>query len=115
MVCVLAKVHIIHETMAPINVVPSPPVSPRPQTPPSTPELAQYKQTLSSEHVQLFVDLLKAAQAIQIAPAATGAGQLASDGEKFGDRKSPRTRASKPKFKTVNEMYVHCEAQVQKR
>ena len=42
-------------------------------TPPSSPELPLYKQTLSSEHVQLFVDLLKAAQAIQTAPAAAGA------------------------------------------
>lgn len=86
---------------------------PRPQTPPSSPELPAYKQTLSSGHVQLFVDLLKAAEAIRSAPTAAGAIQLASTGEKSEDKKASRARASKAEFKTVNEVYVHCEMQTQ--
>ena len=97
--------------MAPTNVVPN---LPRPQTPPSSPELPAYKQTLSSGHVQLFVDLLKAAQAIQTAPDAVGAIQPASNGEKSGDKKASQARASKVEFKTVNEVYVICEMQNQK-
>lgn len=38
--------------------------------PPGSPELLAHGQTLSSVHVQLFVDLLKAAQAIQTTSAA---------------------------------------------
>ena len=63
----------------------------RPQTPPSSPELPEYKQTLSSGHVQLFVDLLKAAQAIQSAPAAAFS-----------------------QVKTVNEVYVPLRCASQK-
>jgi len=58
--------------MALTDVIQKLPVSLGPQTPPSSPELPAYKQTLSSGHVQLFVDLLKAAQAIQSAPATIG-------------------------------------------
>jgi len=97
--------------MAPTDVIPN---LPRPQTPPSSPELPAYKQTLSSGHVQLFVDLLKAAQAIQSAPAAAGVIQPASTGEAPEDKKTSRAKASKLEFKTVNEMYVPCEVQVQK-
>jgi len=97
--------------MAPTDVIPN---LPRPQTPPSSPELPAYKQTLNHGHVQLFVDLLKAAQAIQSAPAAAGAIQPASTGEKSGDKKASRARASKVEFKTVNEVYVPCEVQTQK-
>jgi len=100
--------------MAPTDVVQKLPVSPGPQTPPSSPQLPAYTQTLSSGHVQLFVDLLKAAQAIQSAPAAAGAIQPASTGEKSGDKKAPRARASKVEFKRVNEVYVPCEVQAQK-
>jgi len=100
--------------MAPTDVIPNLPVSPRLQTPPSSPELPPYKPTLSSDHVQLFVDLLKAAQAIQTAPAATEASPPASTGETPEDKKTLRAKASKLEFKTVNEMYVPCEMQVQK-
>ena len=97
--------------MAPTNVIPN---LPRPQTPPSSPELPAYKQTLSSGHVQLFVDLLKATQATQTAPAAVGAIHPANTGEKSGDKKASRARASKVEFKTVNEVYVPCKMQTQK-
>ena len=100
--------------MAPTDVIQKLTVSSRPQTPPSSPELPAYKQTLSSGHVQLFVDLLKAAQAIQSAPAAAGAIQPARSGEKSGDKKASRPRASKVEFKTVNEVYVPCDVQAQK-
>jgi hypothetical protein len=100
--------------MAAIDVIPKLSVSPRLQTTPSSPELPPYKQTLTSEHVQLFVDLLKAAQAIQTAPAAAGADQPASTRETPEDPKTSRAKASKLEFKTVNEMYVPYEVQVQK-
>ncbi len=95
--------------MAPTDVIPN---LPRPQTPPSSPELPAYK--LSSGYIRLFVDLLKAAQAIQSAPAAAAAIQPASTGEKYEDKKASRSRASKVEFKTVNEVYVTCEMQNQK-
>ena len=94
--------------MAPTDVVLDMPL---PQTPPSSPELPAYKHTISLEHVQLFVDLLKAAQAIQGAPAAARDIQQASIGEKPGNRKASRARASKVEFKAVNEMYVHSQMQ----
>ena len=97
--------------MAATDAIQKLPISPRVQTPPSSPELPRYKQTLSSDHVRLFVDLLKAAQAIQTAPAVAGANQPASIDEDSGDKKTSRARASKPEFKRVNEMYVLCEAQ----
>ena len=90
------------------------PISRRVQTPPSSPELPPYKQTLSSDHVRLFADLLNAAQSIQAAPATAAANQLANTEEKSGDKKTSRARASKPEFKTVNESYVPWQAQVQK-
>lgn len=99
--------------MAATDVIQKLPVSPRLQTPPSSPELPPYKQRVSSDHVQLSVDLLKAAQAIQTAPAAAGANQPISTGETSEDKANSRARASKVEFKTVNEMYVLCEAQVQ--
>lgn len=49
------------ETMAPTDVIPNLPVSPGPQTPPSSPNLPPHKQALHSKQVQLLVDLLKAA------------------------------------------------------
>ena len=90
--------------MAPIDVVvPQPSTSPRPpETPPSSPHLRAREQALNSEHVQLFVDLLKAAQSIQSAPAVAGAVQPASTGEISEDKKTSRARASKVEFKTVN-------------
>lgn len=97
--------------MATIDVISN---LPRPQTPSSSPELPAYKQTLSSGHVQLFVDLLKAAQALRSAPTAAGAIQSASTGEKFEGEKASRARASKAEFKTVHEVYVLCEMQIQK-
>jgi len=100
--------------MAATDAIQKLPVSPRLQTPPSSPELPPYKPTLNSDHVQLFVDLLKAAQSIQTAPAATGANQPAGTGETSEDKKISRARSSKVEFKTVNEMYVSCEVQVQK-
>lgn len=94
--------------MAPIDVVvPQPSTSPRPpKTPPSSPHLRAREQALNSEHVQLFVDLLKAAQSIQSAPAVAGPIQPATTGEIFGDKKTPRARASKVDFKTVNEVLI---------
>ena len=89
--------------MAATEVVQKLPVSPQPQTPPSSPRLSSYRQTLDSGHVQLFVDLLKAAQAIQSAQAA-GPVQLTKNGETSGDKNSSRARASKVEFKTVNEV-----------
>ncbi len=100
--------------MAATDVIQKLPVSPPLQTPPSSPELPPYKQTLSPEHVQLFVDLFKAAQAIQTAPAATEANPPASTGETPEDKKTSRAKASKLEFKKVNEMYVPCEVQVQR-
>lgn len=91
--------------MAPPDYIQLLPVSPRPQTPPSSPELQAHKKTLSSGHVQLFVDLLKAAQAIQTAPAAVGSNQPAgSTTQTSGENENARARASKLEFKTVNEM-----------
>lgn len=95
--------------MATTDIIQKGPVSPQLQTPPSSPELPPYKQTLSSDHVKLFVDLLKAAQAIQTAPAATGADQLASTAETLQEKKILRARDSKLEFKTVSEMYVPCK------
>ena len=100
--------------MAATDVIKKLPVSPRLQTPPSSPELPPYKQTLSSEHVQLFVDLLKAAQAIQTAPAAVEADQPANNGETPEDKETSRAKASKLEFKAVNEMYIPSKVQVQK-
>ena len=100
--------------MAATDVIQKLPVSPRLQTPPSSPELPPYKQTLSLDHVQLFVDLLKAAQAIQTAPAAAGAYQPANNGETPEDKETSRAKASKLEFKTVNEMYIPSKVQGQK-
>lgn len=79
------------------------PISPGPQTLSTLEELA-HKQMLSPEHAQLLVDFSKAAQATPTQPASTE--------EISGDRKASRARVSKPEFKSVNEMYVPCEAQV---
>jgi len=95
--------------MAATDAIQKLPVSPRLQTPPSSPELPPYKPTLSSDHVQLFVDLLKAAQSIQTVPATTEANQPAGTGEISEDKKISRVRASKVEFKTVNEIYVSYE------
>ena len=100
--------------MAATDVIQKLPVSSRLQTPPSSPELPPYKHTLSSEHVQLFVDLLKAAQAIQTAPAAAGADQPANNGETSEDKEISRAKASKLEFKTVNKIYIPSKVQVQK-
>ena len=100
--------------MAATDAIQELPISRRGQTPPSSPELPSNKQALSPDHVRLFVDLLKAVQSIQAAPATVAAIQLANTEEKSGDKKSSRERASKPEFKTVNETYVSCQAQVQK-
>lgn len=58
------------------------------------------------------MELLKAAQAIQNAPA-TGTNQPADTKEISGDKEKPRARPSKLEFKRVNEMCVPCEGQVQ--
>jgi len=75
-----------------MDVIQKLPVSPGPQTPPSSPQLPTYKHTLCSKHVRLLVDLLKAAQAIQTAPAAAGAVQPASTKENPGDKKTSQDR-----------------------
>lgn len=102
----------IPEKMAPRGLSPTARVSTLPHSPPHSPELPAYKQMLSSELVQLFKDLLKAAQAVQTAPASTGANQSANNEEMFDDKEKPRARASKLDFRTVNEMCVPCKVQV---
>ena len=88
--------------MAATEVIQKLPVS-QSQTPPSSPELPVYKRTLDPGHVQLFVDLLKAAQAIQSAPI-IGPVQPINIGEISGDKKISRVRVSKLEFKTVNKV-----------
>ena len=79
------------------------PVSPRPQTPPSSP--ATNRPTLGSDHVQLFVDLLKAVQVLQTAPAAVEPAQSAFNTQQASEEKENlRARASKLEFKIVNEI-----------
>ena len=90
--------------MAPTDAIPNLPVSPAPQTPPSSPKLRPHKRELDSEQVQLLTDLLKAVQAIQSIPAAAGADQpatMSSQSEK------PRERASRLEFKSVLERWVY--------
>ena len=85
--------------MAPTDVVPKPPTSPRPlDTPPSSPVLPAHKQMLTLEHVQQFLELLKAVQALPAPGAST------KTEETPGDEQGAKTRASKLEFKTVNEM-----------
>jgi hypothetical protein len=91
--------------MAPTDVIPNLPVSPTPQTPPSSPNLPPHKQALHSEQVQLLVDLLKAAQAIQAKPA----NQPEKTREPSGDESVSRERGSKLEYKTIQEMYVPCK------
>ena len=99
------NVHLVPEIMAPTDFIQLLPVSPRPQTPPSSPEFPAHGKTLSSGHVQLLVDLLKAAQAIQTAPTVAGPNHLAMSTEQTsGGNGNSRARASKLEFKTVNEM-----------
>ena len=76
------------------------------QTPPSSPELPPYKQTLSSEYVQLFVNLLKAAQVIQTASAAAEVDKPVSTRETPEDKETSQAKALKLKFKIVNEMWA---------
>lgn len=98
--------------MAPADAVPNQAVFPRPQTPPSSPELPPHKQKLSSDHVKLFVDLLKAAQSIQTVPAPVDVIQTTNTEETSEDKKTSRARDSKVEYKTVNDVYVPCEVQV---
>lgn len=82
--------------MAPTDVVPKPPTSPRPlNTSPSSPVLPAHKQM---EHVQQLLELLKAVQALP-AP-----GDAAKTEEIPGDEQGAMIRASKLEFKTINEM-----------
>jgi hypothetical protein len=87
--------------MAPKDVVPKPPTSPRPpETPLSSPALLPYEQVLIMKHVQQFLKLLKAVQANQTLPAPEEASQPATS----EDKPPVAIRASKLEFKTVNEM-----------
>ena len=92
--------------MGPTDVIPNLPVSPGPQTPPSSPNLPPRKQALHSEQVQLLVDLLKAAQAIQAEPAAAEANQLEKARAPSGDDSVSREKGSKLEVKSVVEVYV---------
>jgi hypothetical protein len=85
-----------------MDVIPNLPVSPAPQTPPSSPNLPPHKQALHSEQVQLLVDLLKAAQAIQAKPA----NQPEKTKETSGDDSVSREKGSKLEVKSVVEVYV---------
>ena len=89
--------------MAPTDAIPNLPVSPAPQTPPSSPDLRPHKRTLDSAQVQLFADLLKAVQAIQSTPAASGADQPAISEEPSSDDSISRERGSKLEVKSVLE------------
>lgn len=88
--------------MASTDAIPNLPVSPAPQTPPSSPDLRPHKRALDPKQVQLFADLLKAVQAIQPTPAAAGTNQPATTEE----AEKPKIRASKLDYKLVDEMYV---------
>ena len=90
--------------MAPTDAIQSLPVSPGPQTPPSSPYLRPHKPALHPEQVQLLADLLKAAQAIQSTPAAAEADQLVTAKEPSGDESISRERGSKLEYNTVHEM-----------
>ena len=95
--------------MAPTDVIPNLPVSPAPQTPPSSPNLRPHKRALDSEQVQLLADLLEAVQGIQSRPAAAGADQPATTEEPSSDESVSREKGSKLEYKTVHEMYVPYE------
>ena len=92
--------------MGPTDVIPNLSVSPAPQTPPSSLNLPLRKQALHSEQVQLLVDLLKAAQAIQVEPAAAEANQLEKTRAPSGDDSVSREKGSKLEVKSVVEVYV---------
>lgn len=66
--------HPIIEIMAPIDVIPKPPTSPRPPgTPPSSPTLPASEQVLTVKDARQFLELLKFFQATQTVPAPGGA------------------------------------------
>ncbi len=92
--------------MPPTDAVQSMPVSPAPQTPPSSPDLHPHKRALPSEQVQLLADLLKAVQAIQSTPAAAGADQPVTTEEPSGDESASREKGSKLEVKSVVEVYA---------
>jgi hypothetical protein len=102
----IPKSHLLLETMAPMDAIPNLPVSPAPQTPPSSPDLRPHKWALPSEQVQLLADLLKAVQAIQSTPAAAGADQPATTEESSSDKSVSRERGLRLEYKTVHETYV---------
>jgi len=95
--------------MAATDAIQKLPVSPRLQTPPSSPELPPYKQTLSSDHVQLFVDLLKAAQSIQTVPAATEANQPAGTGETSEDKNIFKSHSIRYVFQLMDKTTVDAD------
>ena len=69
-----------------------PTTSPQPPTPPSSPGLLVHKQTVNPEVVQLLVDLLKAAQAIQTGPCV--AAEQGAAPETVCNREEPHALAS---------------------
>ena len=92
----------IAEKTASIDMVPKPPISPRPpQTPPSSRELPADQQGLTMKHVQQFLELLKINQANQTLPGLVQTPDRVA--EKHAAPVASRTRASRLEFKSVDE------------
>ena len=89
--------------MAPIDVIPKPPTSPRPpHTPPSSPTSLPDEQVLTMKHVKQLLKLLKDVN--QTPPVPEEANQQSSTKDSSNDKQQGPARASKLEFKTVNEM-----------
>jgi hypothetical protein len=91
--------------MAPLDVIPKPPTSPRPpETPPSSPTLPPSEQVLTLKDARQFLEVLKAILATQTVPAPGEATGPVKTEEISGEKQQVAARASKVEFKTVNEM-----------
>lgn len=91
--------------MAPTDIIPKQPTSPRPpDTPPSSPALLASEQVLTLKHVQQFFELVKTVQATQTLQPPGEASQPVKTEEASGEKQQVAARASKLEFKTVNEM-----------
>jgi hypothetical protein len=71
--------------------------------PPDSPSQVLSANTITSEHVQQFLDILKQAN-----QATSGPTSGADPSVEKHDEKKDRVRASKIDFKTVNQMYAPC-------
>ncbi len=101
--------------MAPTDVIPKPPTSPRPpETPPGSP--AYTPPDSSRVHVSTRVEtidcfeqaLVKLAQVLEKVDATNKREDANPEATKHVEAEKPKTRASKLEYKLVDEVYVTC-------